>query len=104
MSVDFFASAPLVRFASSICRKFQRVEKRVGPSGCFSVDSPVDVACTMKGLYFAGKYPELGMPPEFSAMNAGRTSDGVRESCDSSDTTDPMCGAIAPVAPVGLRE
>ena len=33
----------------------------------------------------------------------GRMSDGCRVSCDSSETTAPMCGAIEPVAPPGLR-
>src|ERR1051326_397957 len=43
------------------------------------------------------------MPPEFSAMKPGRTSVVARAACDSSDTTEPMCGAIEPVAPPGLR-
>src|SRR4051795_8183896 len=43
------------------------------------------------------------MPAEFSAMNPGRTSDGERFNCDSRATTAPMCGAIDPVAPPGLR-
>src|SRR5436305_5152080 len=43
------------------------------------------------------------MPPELWAMKPGRMSDGLRFTCDSIDTTAPMCGAIAPVAPPGLR-
>src|SRR5438874_670134 len=43
------------------------------------------------------------MPAELRAMKPGSTSAGVRETCDSSETTAPMCGAMAPVAPVGLR-
>jgi hypothetical protein len=36
-------------------------------------------------------------------MKPGSTSAGVRVVCDSSATTAPMCGAMAPVAPPGLR-
>src|SRR3954471_1715063 len=43
------------------------------------------------------------MPAELSAMKPGRRSVGVVLSCDSSATTAPMCGAIEPVAPPGLR-
>jgi hypothetical protein len=43
------------------------------------------------------------MAPELRAMKPGRTSPVVRAACDSSETTAPMCGAIAPVAPPGLR-
>src|ERR1043166_2609837 len=43
------------------------------------------------------------MPLEFRAMKPGSTSDALRAACDSSDTTEPMCGAIEPVAPPGLR-
>src|SRR5256885_3981087 len=43
------------------------------------------------------------MPLEFRAMKPGSTSDAERAACDSSDTTEPMCGAIAPVAPPGFR-
>src|SRR5258706_16118246 len=43
------------------------------------------------------------MPAELSAMNPGRTSVGRRLICDSRATTAPMCGAIEPVAPPGLR-
>jgi len=43
------------------------------------------------------------MPAELRAMKPGRTSLSERETCDSSETTAPMCGAIAPVAPPGLR-
>src|ERR1044071_6442467 len=43
------------------------------------------------------------MPPELRAMKPGRMSLVVRAACDSSETTEPMCGAMAPVAPLGLR-
>src|ERR1043166_9095915 len=43
------------------------------------------------------------MPLEFRAIKPGSTSDVVRAACDSSDTTEPMCGAIKPVAPPGFR-
>src|SRR6266545_3183295 len=43
------------------------------------------------------------MPLEFRAMKPGSTSLVERAACDSSDTTEPTCGAIAPVAPPGLR-
>src|SRR6266576_3627924 len=43
------------------------------------------------------------MPAELRAMDPGRTSVGERLICDSSATTAPMCGAIEPVAPPGLR-
>src|SRR5260221_131011 len=43
------------------------------------------------------------MPAELRAMKPGSTSLDVRVACASSDTTAPMCGAMAPVAPPGLR-
>src|SRR5262245_61919673 len=43
------------------------------------------------------------MPFELRATKPGSTSAEVRVSCDSSETTAPMCGAIEPVAPLGLR-
>src|SRR4051794_31180821 len=94
---------PLLRFASSDLRKDQRSEKRVTPSGCEIVGRPVAAGTTWNGAYDAARYPDDGMPVELSATKPGRTSVGLRLSCDSSATTAPMCGAIEPVAPPGLR-
>jgi len=43
------------------------------------------------------------MPAELRAMKPGNTSLEERAACSSRETTAPMCGAIAPVAPPGLR-
>ena len=103
MSDPFLPKAPVSRSASSWCSRFQRSVKRVAPSGWVSVARPVDAGCTKNGAYVAGKYPCAGMPPLLSAMKPGRTSLMVRVAWASSEITEPMCGAMAPVAPPGLR-
>src|SRR5216110_966503 len=95
--------APEARLASSWWRKLQRSEKRVAPSGCDNVARPVAAGCTKNGAYVADRYPCAGIPPLLRAMNPGRTSLMVREAWASIETTEPMWGAMAPVAPPGLR-
>src|SRR3954454_19267136 len=103
MSSEDLPRMPLLRLASSDFRKDQRSEKRVAPSGCEIVDRPVDAGTTWNGAYDAARYPDDGMPVELSATKPGRTSVAARLICDSSATTAPMCGAMEPVAPPGLR-
>src|SRR6266545_383417 len=102
MSEALRPSSPDLRSGSTSCSRFQRSCSRAAPSGCESAVRPFCDGVTPNGAYIAGRYPEPAMT-WLMETKPGRMSDGCRESCDSSDTTAPMCGAIDPVAPPGLR-